>query len=85
MLQTGKGTVSILPVDYLYWSPHSKVSFQAHAAVRSGSRDGRARRQRRGLPRSAGPSSRKPALSSVNKQAPTPNYFMMPMPGPFVW
>jgi hypothetical protein len=21
MLQTGKGTVSILPVDYLYWSP----------------------------------------------------------------
>jgi hypothetical protein len=21
MLQTSKGTVSILPVDYLYWSP----------------------------------------------------------------
>ena len=21
MLQTGKGTVSVLPVDYLYWSP----------------------------------------------------------------
>jgi hypothetical protein len=25
MLQTGKGTVSILPVDYLYWSPPLEV------------------------------------------------------------
>jgi len=28
MLQTGKGTVSILPVDYLFWSPPLEAKSQ---------------------------------------------------------
>ena len=45
MLQTGKGTVSILPVDYLFWSPPLEGLVSGARGTKCGSQDKRARSQ----------------------------------------
>ena len=82
MLQTGKGTVSILPVDYLYWSPPLE-GLVAGARTRRRALDHRPREPEsdsaaRGAWLDAGAEGRRQTRRIAQ------DYFSMPMPGPLV-
>jgi hypothetical protein len=66
MLQTSKGTVSVLPVDSLYWLPPLESLIPAPGAARCGSPAAPARERRRNLSHAAGRCSQRPAAGSAN-------------------